>query len=181
MRGWAAAFLSQPWPALTFAVLALVAVVVFRPLADRLGWPRLATLGTLLAAAVIATLTFPPAPGASFGGLAPGELPSCLDALFSPRGLWYGLTATEDRGERIGNVLMFVPLTFFATLASRRPVVVALAGMALPVLVELTQAFLNVGRDCVGYDWVNNAIGALLGAVGGAVFMWLAHTAGRRE
>jgi VanZ family protein len=70
-------------------------------------------------------------------------------------------------------------LTFFATLASRRPVVVALVGMAFPVLVELTQAFLNVGRDCVGYDWVNNAIGALLGAVGGAAFMWAAHTAGR--
>jgi len=40
--------------------------------------------------------------------------------------------------------------------------------------VEFTQAVLGVGRECVGYDWVNNATGVLVGAAAaGAVrLLW---------
>lgn len=164
MRGWASDFLSQPWPLLTFVPLVLLSGLVYRPLARRLRWPPGATLGTLLSLAVIATLTLPPGPGAAIGGPDVASVNECVPALFDPGGLWHGLTATTERGERVGNVLMFVPLTFFAGLATRRPAWVGAAGALLPLPIEVTQSIMNVGRECVSYDWVNNAIGALLGA-----------------
>lgn len=169
MRGWANDFLSEPWPALTFIALAAVALLAHRRIATRLGWSRWLTLGTLMGLAIVLTLTLPPAPGAAIGRPEWSAAGRCVESLFDPAVLWRGLFATSERGERVGNVLMFVPLTFFAVLASGRPVRIAVAGVALPVGIELTQSILDFGRECVGYDWVNNAIGALLGAVLGAL------------
>lgn len=169
MRGWANEFLSQPWPALTFVVLAAGALVAHRRIATRLRWSRWPTLGALTSLAAVLTLTLPPAPGAAIGRPAWSAAGRCVESLFDPDVLWLGLITTADRGERVGNVLMFVPLAFFAVLASRRPVRIAVAGVLLPVGIELTQSVLNLGRECVGYDWVNNGIGALLGAVLGAL------------
>jgi hypothetical protein len=163
MRGWAGDFLSQPWPALCFAILAPLALVAHRGLADRLGWARWATLGTLLGLAVVFTLTLPPGPGAALRAPDLSGVGGCAGALLSPGALWHGLVATTERGERVGNVLMFVPLTFFAVVASRRPGLVATAGVLLPVPIELTQSIMKVGRNCAGNDWVNNAIGAAFG------------------
>jgi hypothetical protein len=157
--GWAKAFLSEPWPALTLFVLATASVALFRPLSRKLGWPPLPTLGALLGLAAIATLTLPPPPGDGYSqGLA-----ACGRALTDIGDFARALVATDDRGERVGNVLMFMPFTFFATLASRRPGLVALVGVLLPVAIEVAQSLLDLGRDCAARDWANNAIGAVLG------------------
>ncbi|MEH1124004.1 VanZ family protein [Micromonospora sp. CPCC 206061] len=169
MIGWAKAFLAEPWPALTLFFLATAAVAVFRPLSRKLGWPALPTLGALLGLAAIATLTLPPAPGTTeSSGLA-----ACGRALADLEAFARGLVATNDRGERVGNVLMFMPFTFFATLASRRPGLVALVGVLLPVAIEVAQSALDLGRDCAARDWANNAIGAVLGIAFAVVMLRL--------
>jgi hypothetical protein len=173
---WAADFLSQPWPALTFAVLLALAAVAYRPVARRLGWPAWATFGALVSLAVVLTLTLPPAPDTMIDDPGQSGVGGCVGSLFDPQLLWRAVTATTDRGERVGNVLMFMPLTFFAVLASRRPALVATGGVLLPVVIEVSQSIMDVGRECVGYDWVNNAIGAVLGVIVGAatIGMWRA-------
>ncbi|WP_173077830.1 VanZ family protein [Phytohabitans rumicis] len=150
---------------MTFALLAPLALVAHRGLAGRLGWARWPTLGVLLSLAVVLTLTLPPEPGVPIGGPGLSGLGACTGSLFDPGVLGRGLIATTERGERVGNVLMFVPLTFFAVYASRRPALVATVGVVLPVAIELTQSIEGVGRECVGYDWVNNAIGAVAGVL----------------
>jgi hypothetical protein len=170
----------MPWPLLTLGVLVGVGVVLHRPVARRLGWAREPTLGAFLGLAVVVALTQPPAP------VLPGaDLPEvvgvggCLRSLTDPAVLWGGLTLTSDHGERVGNLLMFVPLTFFATLASRRPIRVAAVGASLPVAVEISQSLLGLGRDCVGSDWGDNCIGALGGVALALVVMRRCY-AGRR-
>lgn len=171
MLGWAAEYLAEPWPALTLSILATLSFAVFGPLSRKLGWPALPTLGALLGLAVIAALTLPPGPDA--GEFSGGGLAACGQALFDPGAFARALVATTDRGERVGNVLMFVPFTFFATLATRRPGRVAAVGVLLPVVVEVSQALLDLGRDCVARDWANNAVGALLGTALAVVALWL--------
>ncbi|BCB80526.1 hypothetical protein GCM10022251_03240 [Phytohabitans flavus] len=169
MLGWANDFLAQPWPALTFLALALVAAVTHHPLARRLGWARWPTLGAMLGAAAVATLTLLPAPDTSIGGPDLSAIGSCAGALFDPPALWHALTTTADKGERVGNVLMFVPMTFFAVLAARRPGRVAGVAVLVPVAIEFTQAIMSAGRACIANDWVNNAIGAVLGVLLGVL------------
>ena len=169
MRGWALDFLSQPWPAITFVLLAALAAAGHRRLAERLGWARWPTLGLLLSLAVVLTLTMPPAPDMPIGVPGVGDLDRCLGSLTNTGELRWALFATTDRGERVGNILMFVPVTFFAVLVHRRPVLVAVAGVLLSGAIEVAQSVLHLGRDCAGYDWVNNAIGAVLGVLLGAL------------
>lgn len=169
MRGWAIDFLSQPWPAITFVLLAALAAAGHRRLAEWLGWARWPTLGLLLSLAAVLTLTLPPGPNMPIGVPGVGGVSQCVDSLSDPDGLWQALIATTDRGERVGNIAMFVPVTFFAVLSSRRPALVAAAGVLLSGAIELTQSVMHLGRDCVGYDWVNNGIGAVLGAILGTL------------
>ncbi|MFV2086179.1 VanZ family protein [Micromonospora sp. LOL_021] len=178
MLGWAREFLAQPWPFLTLAVLAGVSLLVHRPVAVRLGWARWPTLGMLLGAAAITALTLPPAPAGTGVPLAPGAsvsgpngevLTACLRSLTDPAVLWSGLVTVDSLGERVGNVVMFVPLAFCAVLAVRRPALATGLLLLAPAGVEVAQAVLGVGRECVGYDWVNNATGVLIGAVGGGI------------
>jgi VanZ family protein len=159
--------LADPVTFLVFLTLAALAAGLHQPVALRLHWPPWSTLGTLLALAVVGTLTLLPAPHHAVAGPSARALAECTRSLSDLGGLWQGLISTSQRGERVGNILMFAPLTFFATLASRRPVLVASAGVLLPAGIELAQALMGAGRTCVGYDWVNNAIGALLGTLGG--------------
>ncbi|WFE25758.1 VanZ family protein [Solwaraspora sp. WMMD791] len=178
MLGWAREFLSQPWPFLTLATLAVVGVLVHRPLARRLGWARWPTLAMLLGAAAVAALTLPPAPVGTGVPLAPGVSVSgpdaavttaCIRSLTDPAVLWSGLVTVDSLGERVGNVAMFVPLAFCTVLAVRRPVLATGLLLLAPAGVELAQAVTGLGRECVGYDWVNNATGVLLGAAAGGV------------
>jgi VanZ family protein len=164
VRVWAQDLLAEPATLLVLLTLIAMAVGYHQPLALRLGWPLWPTLGTLLALAAIGTLTLLPAPHQATPPSA-HALADCTHSLSDLSGLWRGLISTAQRGERVGNILMFAPLTFLATLASRRPVLIATAGMLLPVPIELAQATIGAGRTCVGYDWVNNALGALLGVL----------------
>jgi VanZ like family len=169
VRGWAFDFLSQPWPAITFVVLAALAATGHRRLAERLGWARWPTLGLLLSLAAVLTLTLPPGPGMPIGVPGVADVDQCVGSLSDAGALWDGLISTTDRGERVGNIAMFVPLTFFAVLASRRPWLVAAGGVLISGAIELTQSVMHLGRECVGYDWVNNAIGAVLGVLLGVL------------
>jgi len=178
--GWAREFLSQPWPFLTLVLLAVLGLVLHRFVARRFGWSRWPTLGMLLSIAIIAALTLPPAPagslvvpiapGVSMNGPDPDVVVACLDSLTDPSVLWAGLITTDSLGERVGNILMFVPLAFFAVLAvRRRPMLAAGVVVLLPAGVEICQAVLGLGRECVGYDWANNGTGVVLGAIAGGV------------
>jgi VanZ family protein len=164
VRVWAQDLLAEPAAVLVLLTLVALAAGLHQPLALRLGWRLWPTLGTLLALAAVGTLTLLPAPHQA-SPPSSNALADCTRSLSDLSGLWQGLISTTQRGERLGNILMFAPLAFLATLASRRPVLVATAGMLLPVPIELAQAIMAAGRTCVGYDWVNNALGALLGTL----------------
>ncbi len=68
------------------------------------------------------------------------------------------------RPESLANVALFVAPVFLVALALSRPLMALLAGSSLSAAVEAVQAFLP-GRACDTNDWLNNTIGALLGAV----------------
>jgi hypothetical protein len=171
--GWARLFLSDPRTPLAAAAFVVAALAAAWPLARLLRWSRWLTVATLLSAAAIATLTLPPAPGAPVLGPAAATLRACAGSLVDPGSLRTAFDFAAGRGERVGNIVMFVPLAFFAALASRRPVLAGAVAAAAPVLIELTQAMTGAGRTCYGYDWVDNATGALLGALGAAVLLAL--------
>jgi len=69
--------------------------------------------------------------------------------------------------ESIANIVLFIPVTFLASLLWRRPLVAVLGASALSAFIEMTQALVPViGRACDTRDWITNTIGA---AVGGAI------------
>jgi hypothetical protein len=187
MRGWAADYLTDPRTWIVAVSLLGLAAIAVRPVARRTGWPVWTTAATLLSAAVVGILTLAPSPGMPMAMPDGAAIVDCAGALSDPAAWWRGLIATGDRGERVGNVLMFVPLGFFATLASRRPtcggrrpphsprtlVVVAVVGVLAPGGIELGQVLIGGGRDCAANDWLNNATGALLGVVAGVVALRL--------
>ncbi|MFG2908957.1 VanZ family protein [Kitasatospora sp. NPDC048286] len=105
--------------------------------------------GLSLAGEVAVTLT-PTAAGYSGS-------PSCT---IGP-GNW--VEATGRQG--LMNVALYVPLAFFGVLLFRRPVTVLAGCAVLSAVTEVTQTLLGTGRACDGADFVDNAAGALLGAL----------------
>lgn len=68
--------------------------------------------------------------------------------------------------ELLANVAVFVPLAYFATLATRRPLLTLAAGSALSVGVEGVQALVPaLGRACDTDDWLMNTIGVVAGVL----------------
>jgi uncharacterized membrane protein YccC len=68
--------------------------------------------------------------------------------------------------ESMANILLFVVPVLLAGVATRRPVLVMLAGSGLSALVEAFQAAVPaLGRSCDSDDWVNNTIGAVIGGL----------------
>lgn len=174
MRSWAWQVALDPRTYVAAGLLLIVVLYLNFPLSRRLRTSPLVAAGLLSAGAVVVLLTLLPAPGHRVSRPSVARLDECVESLTSPTGLWYGLTATTDLGERVGNFLMFLPLAFFAVLAVRRPLAVALVVcLAVPFAVETAQSALDSGRECVGYDLVNNALGAVAGAVLGAVALRL--------
>lgn len=177
MGAWVAAYLAEPATLITLAVLVTLAVALHRPLARRAGWSPWPTGAALLTLAVIGALTLLPAPGPTLTDPTWSALPGCARELANPVAAWRGLI-DQYRVERISNTLMFMPLTFFGVLATRRPRPVALAGMLLPVAIETAQVVLVGSRSCTAVDWLTNALGAALGALTG----WLVlRRTGRRD
>src|SRR5271155_3932479 len=95
-----------------------------------------------------------------------------------PEGPFRALLSTSfrsDRGDVISNVLLYLPLGFFATLSLRRgPVALraligAIAGLALSVGIECVQ-FYDLGRVPSMADVGANGCGALLGALAATAF-----------
>lgn len=137
-----------PW--LAFSVL--VGVVVVGPVAGLWLVGRRRTTGVLLGLAVLAVLALTLYPdGAPYPGI------TCNPGLpyLSP-------TAVESTA----NVLLFVPVSFFAGVLWRRPVVAVLGAVALSGAIELLQALVVViGRACDTGDWITNTVGAVVGGV----------------
>jgi hypothetical protein len=80
-----------------------------------------------------------------------------------------------DGGNELLNVLLFVPLVFFAAFATRRPVSVLGAGVGLSALIELVQTMTARGV-CETQDLLNNAVGALVAAVAAAGLLALGNS-----
>jgi len=82
---------------------------------------------------------------------------------------------TFGRVELMANVVLFVLPVLFASVASRKPLLMLLAGSALSVLIEVFQALVPaIGRSCDTNDWLSNTIGAAIGAVLAIVALRLA-------
>ena len=73
---------------------------------------------------------------------------------------------TLGRLEMLANVALFVPPVYFATLATRRPLLIALAGVTLSAVIEAVQALVPaIGRACDTNDWAMNTGGVVLGVL----------------
>ena len=73
---------------------------------------------------------------------------------------------TFGRVELMANVVLFVLPVLFASVASAKPLRMLLAASALSVVIEVFQALVPaIGRSCDTTDWLNNSIGAAIGAV----------------
>ena len=68
--------------------------------------------------------------------------------------------------ETLANIALFFPLTFFAALATRRPLLVLVAGSGLSAAIEALQAVAPaIGRACDTNDWMMNTIGTAVGVL----------------
>lgn len=116
-----------------------------------LGWRRLpATLAAVgFALAVAVTLA---RSGGHLPDPATDPLTLCLRDSFSLRG-----------GLEVLNFLMLTPFAFFATLATRRPVVIMAVSALVSGGIEITQAWTGLGV-CQKQDWLNNTVGAVVAA-----------------
>ncbi|WP_329218475.1 VanZ family protein [Streptomyces sp. NBC_01485] len=70
------------------------------------------------------------------------------------------------------NIALFAPAGFLAVLLFRRPVTVAAAGAFLSAAVELMQSAASFGRSCSVSDLAANAVGAVAGALAGALWLY---------
>jgi VanZ family protein len=83
--------------------------------------------------------------------------------------------ATPGRVELMANVVLFVGPVMLAAVASRSPARVFIGAVAVSALIEGVQAGVpSIGRSCDTSDWLNNSIGAGIGAVLGAFALGLA-------
>jgi VanZ like family len=73
---------------------------------------------------------------------------------------------TPGRVELFANVVLFVAPVLLAGVATRRPMVVLIAGSGASAALEAVQALVPaIGRSCDTNDWMSNTIGAITGAV----------------
>ncbi|SDG22107.1 VanZ family protein [Klenkia brasiliensis] len=138
--------LDHPWA----TTAGLVTLLVAGPLvaAGLAGRPRAAWWLAALALVPVAVLTLSPGPGTV-------EDVRCTVQWALP---------TLTRVELLANVLLFVPPTLLATVASRCPWPVLLAGSGLSAAVEALQAVVpGIGRACDTTDWSSNTLGAAAG------------------
>jgi glycopeptide antibiotics resistance protein len=149
------------WPVLVATVG--VATLLSRQVARSFGISRLHAFVLLGSVGGIVALTLTPA--GDVGGHAcriPSSWPISFDDFVAP----------TDRGL---NVVLFIPLGIALGLMPRSPAkaeAVFLAALS-PLLIELTQSIVGLGRTCEATDVVDNltglAVGFLVGGVVGAV------------
>lgn len=72
---------------------------------------------------------------------------------------------TPSRVELFANMVLFVAPVLLAGVATRRPIAVLAAASVLSAAIEALQALVPaIGRSCDTTDWLNNTIGAAVGA-----------------
>ena len=112
---------------------------------------RVAWLLTGLALLPVLALTLTPS------GKGRGEHAACTVQFFLP-----SLTTVE----LLANVALLLPAAFFASLATRRPLLVAAVGSAGSAGLEAVQALVPaIGRACDTNDWAMNSLGVLAAAL----------------
>lgn len=144
--------LSRPGVLIAVILGTVVLGILAWLLAGAVGWNRwaavLAAAGLALALSV--TLVRP-------SGHLPyrvgNPLALCMHDSFSLQG-----------GLQLLNLAMLMPLAFFGTLATRRPISIALSCAAVSAGIEITQALTGLGI-CQEQDFLNNSIGAIIAAV----------------
>lgn len=137
-------------PTLTPVLMALIALacivagyLLLR--ARRYGRQMLWTL-TAISLLPVAAMTLSPALGRSFV--------FCVFQLSMP---------TLRSVELLANVAMFIPPVFFATLATRKPLLTLAAGTALSATIEVIQGLIPaIGRSCDTNDWAMNTAGTII-------------------
>jgi glycopeptide antibiotics resistance protein len=154
-------------PALLVGVL--FAAVAFLPLSRAFDWSPLLTLLALLSVAPILAFTLPPDASTVPEG-AGARLGYFFGLFLDPANVHRQIDAIGSNSERLANLLLFVPAGFFATLATRRPLRIALAGIAVPFLIEMWQAISGL-RVASAADWLHNCAGALIGVVAATVLL----------
>jgi hypothetical protein len=137
---------------------AAVALLLCRPLARRFASrPAVALLG-MLSALLVALVTV-----ANRGiDVSSDSLPQQL--LWWTRGL--DVPHGSDVLGWVFNVVLFIPVAFFATLLARRPSLVAGCLIAVSFAVETAQALFLTGRPDQ-LDVLANSIGSVIGAAAG--------------
>jgi hypothetical protein len=146
----------------TFAVLLVVAAILWCPLAARTGASRRLTGGLLLAFVAICGITLVPVDGWQSLRGASWSLSRIGTELGRPvPGL---LTSWAHGSDGPLNVLLFIPAGFLCAMVFRRHVAGSvLALSATSLAIECTQAFSGL-RDGSLADVVANSVGALCGA-----------------
>jgi hypothetical protein len=144
----------------------VVAWPVGRLIADRFRRPRVAAVLFVGAVGVVMALTLTP------NHPAPGELtdvpPHFLRYLGDSHMVWAAVTSPPSDSEQIANIALYVPVGLFGRFVWRSALGAAAFGIALTVFIETCQYGI-VGRDGSLTDIRNNAAGAVLGALIGAV------------
>ena len=132
-------------------------------LAPRWGWAQVpaALAGCGLALALAVTLVRP------VGLLSPSD----LNPLIVLRECGIGSLSLARTYEKL-NVAMLAPFAFFATLATRRPAIIAAVSVLISGLVEFVQGATGAGT-CQARDLVHNTIGSVLGVGLAAVLLRL--------
>jgi VanZ family protein len=161
--------LGRPYAAALLLGCALLALVLFHPVARLFGWPPAWTLLAMLALGPVLTFTVP------LEGLIPpagaaGRVAAYAHAFLRPYAFRHELHAAGSTDERLANVLLFVPLALFGTLATRRGVRTAIAASALSAGIEAWQAASDV-RVATVADWLHNTAGAVAGATAGILML----------
>ena len=131
--------------------------------------PRRRALTALvgLSLAGVLGMTLVPQGGWSGLGFTPAPLHSMLVNL-QPDGR--SLRAWTTTGDGPLNVLLFVPLGLFGALLTRRPVATVVLASTLSVAIECWQSSLTTRVGSLA-DVVCNGLGALVGAVAGALLL----------
>lgn len=115
-------------------------------LAEAFGWYRVPTLLAALGIVLPVSLALLGA-GPHLPDLAGHPVMRCLGAEFSARG-----------GVRLTDAVSLAPFSFFATIATRRPIVIATTAVTICGLIEITRATIGPGV-CVNQDFLNSAVG----------------------
>jgi VanZ family protein len=111
-----------------------------------------------------------------YGSLYPFTFQQPSNGIGPVRTLLESWAAQLERGDVLANILLYVPLGFFGSLAIRRRVslisracVMVLLGASLSTFMELSQYY-DAGRVTSAIDVYSNVIGTLTGTVGALWF-----------